>query len=74
MTSTEAAVDGGLPPVVDRNRRLGLRWGLLAVGMIAFTVVLWYTGDMLCDWAGIGIAPGADRPRSEIRLETGAVP
>jgi hypothetical protein len=35
--------------------------------MIAFTVVLWVGGGIICDWAGIGVAPGVDL-RSEVRI------
>jgi len=40
-----------------RNRRLGIRLGLFAVAMLGFACLLWKFGGVLCDWAGIGIAP-----------------
>lgn len=52
----------------QRNRRLAVKLVIVAILMALFTPVLWYTGGILCDWAGIGINPGSDRPRSEVRM------
>lgn len=52
----------------ERNRRLAWKLVVVAILMAFFTPVLWYTGGVLCDWAGIGINPGSDRPRSEVRM------
>ncbi|TVR10812.1 MAG: hypothetical protein EA401_12020 [Planctomycetota bacterium] len=54
-----------------RNLRLAVKLTIIAVCMLLFTPVLWYTGGILCDWAGIGINPGSDGPRSEIRMISG---
>lgn len=50
-----------------RNRRLAIKCVVVVFLMVGFTPVLWYTGGILCDWAGIGINPGSP-PRSEIRM------
>ncbi|TVR08959.1 MAG: hypothetical protein EA401_13355 [Planctomycetota bacterium] len=51
-----------------RNLRLGLKLGALAVFMVCFTTVLWWTAGILCDWAGIGLNPNS-QPRTEIRMQ-----
>lgn len=52
----------------QRNLRLGLQLGGVAIFMVAFSAVLWWSADVLCDWAGIGLNPNA-APRSEIRID-----
>ena len=55
-----------------RNKRLGVKLGLLAVFMVFFTSFMWWSAGILCDWAGIGLNPNSG-PRTEIRMEIPAV-
>jgi len=40
-----------------RNGRLGRRLGFVVVLMIAFAPFLYWSGGLICDWAGIGFNP-----------------
>ena len=40
--------------VAEKNRKLGLRLGLVALFMIAMSPVLYWTGNMICNWVGVG--------------------
>ena len=50
-----------------KNSRLGVKLTGVAVFMAAFSVVLWWSADMLCDWAGVGLNPNSG-PRSDIKM------
>jgi cytochrome c oxidase assembly protein subunit 11 len=43
--------------VGQRNNRLGAKLGLVAVFMIGMSPVMYMTGGMICDWAGLGFNP-----------------
>ena len=54
-------------PVLKRkNRRMGLSLGLVAIAMLPTAYLMWVTGGLICDWAGIGINP--NRPSTEVRV------
>lgn len=51
----EVVHDGG-----SRNARLGLKLGLVAGLMVCMAPVMYFTGGLVCDWAGIGFNPDGD--------------
>ena len=53
--------------LLKKNSQLAYKLTGVAVFMTCFSVVLWWSADMLCDWAGIGLNPNSG-PRSEIKM------
>ena len=55
-----------------KNARLARKLWAIALFMTGFSVILWWSADMLCDWAGIGLNPNSG-PRTEIKMAIPAV-
>ncbi|MHC5067354.1 MAG: cytochrome c oxidase assembly protein, partial [Planctomycetota bacterium] len=51
--------------VARRNRRLGRRLGLVALGMVALSPVLYITGLKLCSALGLGFSPDGEELATE---------
>ena len=46
-------------PVAERNRKLGMKLGMLVLFMVAMAPVMYVVGDTLCDIVGLGQNPNA---------------
>jgi len=70
MSATSHVRPAVTSEVQHRNRRLGFWVAMGSLSMLAFAPVLYWTGGLLCDWAGIGFNP--DQVEKQLREDRAA--